>query len=174
MRTLILNLSMLALLVVPGSVNASCECGDINGDGRVTVSDAAIIMRMAMGREPKGLRTATPADTFVAYVDPETGELLDSPPAGTEPAPGDVMDPESMEGMVAYVDPETGEFVDERPEGAEAVPGDVMEPQRLSGNGMVAYIDPDTGELVSERPEGVEPPTGDLRTPSCLVLQPRY
>ena len=130
MKTSILNLVLFAALAAPNGAFASCACGDLNADGRVTVTDAMIMLHLATGRVPKGIRTATPADELVAYVDPVTGELVDSPPDGGAVVPGDVIEPGDLEGMVAYVDPETGELLEERPEDSDLV-GDVMTPSCL-------------------------------------------
>lgn len=68
-----------------------------------------------------------------AHVDPETGELRDSPAPGTEPVnAGDVLSPSRVPaaGMKAYVDPDTGELRDSPAPGTAPVPGgDVLPPR---------------------------------------------
>jgi hypothetical protein len=111
---------------------ASCRCGDLDADGSVTATDALIVMQLATGRIPRQfgavvqegveldvatIRGGDRGDNgLVAYVDPETGEFVDSPSPTNDSAPlGDVIIPRRCRNdatiVIAYVDPETGEVV---------------------------------------------------------------
>lgn len=96
-----------------------------------------------------GCRGATdthkpPADAagdVKAYVDPDTGELRETPAPGTKPVQGgDVLAPKAMKGspvaggagMKAYIDPETGELRETPAPGTAPIEGgDVLPPKAM-------------------------------------------
>ena len=94
------------------------------------------------GSEPD-VRAAGSGGGMKAHVDPETGELRDTPAPGTEPVQGgDVLPPARMkgqtapppggQGMKAYVDPVTGQLRDSPAPGTEPVGvGDVLPPAKM-------------------------------------------
>jgi hypothetical protein len=95
------------------------------------------------GSETDGTTATGAGAGMKAHVDPETGELRDTPAAGTEPVSGgDVLPPTRIkgapplsagaQGMKAYVDPETGQLRDSPAPGTEPVEGgDVLPPAKM-------------------------------------------
>ena len=120
------HMLMAVLLATAVLVLAGCshDHGDHAGGGDGSAASSQ------PGSAPGGMK---------AHVDPDTGELRDTPAPGTKPIEaGDVLQPKTMkpgmpDGMKAYIDPETGELRDTPAPGTEPVEGgDVIPPKNMA------------------------------------------